>query len=653
MGSLETSSPLPASYSSKAPFILAAVSLSTFLATFNETFLNVALSPIMVDYSISADVVQWISTAYMLIAAIMVPLTGFFYRRFNTKPLLASALILLFVGSIICFLTPSFAVLVLGRVIQGMGTGMLVPIGMNVTLAIAPRDRIGTYMGIITATVTLGPAFGPIFAGLILSVASWHYLFAVFALIVLATMIFALSVVGNISRTHPLSLDIVSTILASAGLVIAMYGVSSLSSALIFGLILIVAGVVIIGYFLYRQARLDEPFLNIEPFKSGAFNVGLATVFCSLMIVFSMNMVLPLFMQSALGYSPLQAALVLLPACLVSCILAPIAGRIFDKCGLRFMTPIGTALITLCITTMLVFSQHLNSVSLIALYVPTIAGCALVMGPAQSFALSHLEPRLHPHGTTIVSVGFQLAGCLGSVLFMGVYAVGQQRALIRGLSASEASTTGFATSCTAAAIIAVVALCCALTLGRIEIRALRSRLTADAGAVAQRAPYEWTARDVMDSPAFSVTDDASAYEALAQMVAHKTSGLPVVDAQRRVIGFVTDGQLLRAISNDPHDQINMSYIFALWARPETLNQRVNELKQINIMDLCFKRVTKVDVDASVEHICDVLSDRQIKKVPVTDDGTLAGVISRTALLRLMMQTSDSVTQGSVPVASDQ
>lgn len=151
--------------------MLFVAAFAAFLATFNETFLNVGFAPIMESIDVGVNTVQWLATGYMLGAAVMVPVSAFAFRSFPTKPLFCATMALLVVGSAIGALAPNFAVLLAGRIVQALGTGMLIPIGMNITLAVAPRERLGTYMGIMGAMTTLGPSSSVILAGLILAVA--------------------------------------------------------------------------------------------------------------------------------------------------------------------------------------------------------------------------------------------------------------------------------------------------------------------------------------------------------------------------------------------------------------------------------------------------------------------------------------------------
>ena len=461
--------------------VLFAVAFATLLATFNETFLNVALTPIMDDLAVSAGTVQWVTTAYMLAAAIMVPVTGFLYRSVPTKRLTMVALALLLVGTLIGLVAGSFAVLLAGRVVQALGTGMIVPIGMNLTLAVAPKGKLGTYMGVVSAMTTLGP----VVAGLVLSAGDWHQLFAVFAVLVVVAAALSAAVVPNVAELTSPRLDMASTCLISLALVGLLYGLSTVfSGGFAVATVALVVGVGCLVAFVVRQGRVAEPLVDLRPFSSRAFVMGLAVIVIALMTVFSMNIILPLFMQGSLGFSAFDAALTLLPACVLSCVLAPLAGKVYDRAGLCVMLPVGLGLMAVFAFALSRCTEQATSPVIVLCYAPVIVGCALSMGPAQSFALSSLRPQLYPHGVTIVSTSFQIAGCVGSSLFVGVLSSVQTEQLAGGAASGLATAAGFQAACLVAAAIAVAGFALSLGLGSLERRRVIQQAAAPAPATA-------------------------------------------------------------------------------------------------------------------------------------------------------------------------
>ncbi|MFR0589029.1 DHA2 family efflux MFS transporter permease subunit [Bifidobacterium apri] len=626
--------------------VLFVAGFATFLATFNETFLNVALNPIMRDMSVNAGIVQWVTTAYMLAAAVMVPVAGFLYKKVRTSRLMALSLVLLVAGSIIGGVAPNFAILVVARVVQALGTGMIVPVGMNLTLAVAPKNKIGVYMGIIGAMTTLGPAFGPIVAGALLAHGTWHTLF--FALAILSVICLVCSVlwVGDIAQlTHP-HMDALSVTLAAIGLIGLLYGVSTVfSGQLVAAVVALVIGVAALVVFVLRQRRIPEPFLNLEPFGNRAFVLGVLLVIAALMTVFSMNILLPLFMESALGFTPLQAALTLLPACLVSCVLSPVAGKVFDRFGVGWLVSVGMAVIACFVLALSFTGGSTTSVRIVLLYAPAIAGCACVMGPAQSYALSSLDRRMYPHGVTIVSTTFQIAGCVGSSVFVGILSAVSAAHEASGESAAVGTAAGFDIACRVAFVVDVLGFIAALALARVEAKAKAAVVAGVEVSEAREQDLEHAGEpslaDAMKRDVYAVTAADSAYDALVVIVRNGTTGIPVLDEHHHAVGFVTDGDIMRTLIGDTNDKASMAYVYALWVQGDKFAHRVAGLRQTNVMEICTHRVVTVNEHATIRRVCEMLAGNRIKKLPVTggEDGKqVVGVISRSDLMRYMVTT---------------
>lgn len=642
--------------------VLIVAAYAAFLATFNETFLNVALTPIMADFGVSSGTVQWVSTAYMLMAAIMVPVTGFLYRTVPTKVLTAVAVALLLAGSLIGLAAPSFVFLLLARIVQALGTGMMVPISMNVVLAVAPRNKMGTYMGLVSAMTTLGPAFGPIVAGAILAVASWHVLFAAFAALVALALALVLALLPNVGvLTHP-RLDVVSTCLVCIALVGLLYGLSTVFAGNVtVAVACMLVGLAALAAFVMRQRKIAEPLIDLRPFGNAGFDLGVLLVVIALMVVFSMNILLPLLMQGALGFDALGAALTLLPACILSCVLAPVAGKVYDRCGLRYMAPVGLALIAVFTCLLSTLDASATSLHIVLFYAPVIIGTSLVMGPAQSFALSRLEPQLYPHGVTIVSTAFQVAGCVGSSLFVGVMSGVQAGAIASGADAIGGVVQGFSTAALVACGVGVLGFVLAVCAGIIEARTIKAqkRVARPSGSVSHEVEHAAVAPTangtgtealpvpsgtalidaVMKTDVHSVGDTASVFDALECMVANHTSGLPILHEDGTLAGFVADGDIFRALVGGESPKVDFGYVYALWKTRGAFDERIAELKGVPVMELATKRVISVERSSGIEAVCEKLADRRIKKLPVTEGGRVVGTLSRSDLMRYMVASS--------------
>ena len=604
--------------------VLFVAAFAAFLATFNETYLNVGFAPIMEYFSVDVGTVQWLATAYMLGAAVMVPVSAFLYKSIKTRTLFLTSVGLLIAGSIVAAAAPSFPVLLAGRILQSLGTGMLIPVGMNITLEVAPRKKLGTYMGIMGAMTTIGPASSVILAGVILSFFDWRMLLIVFAVLAIICFLAAAFILGDIAKlTHP-KLDVLSTILIGLALIGILYGISTaFTGNVVISAITAVLGILCLILFLRRQSRIEHPLIDLRPLSIRPFAVGVIINMLSLIVIFAMNIVMPIYLQSALGVPAIFASLTLFPAILLSCIISVVAGRVYDKHGPGVLLPLGFACIAV-FTAALAGLITTGSLLLFAvLYIPVICGSALIIGPVQSFALSRLSYEMNPHGVIVMSTGFQIAGCIGSSLFAGVYAIG----------AVSAAETGFSAAALLAALLAVAGFCCALYIRRVSRQAQHEEKPA------AEVVMENTLASMMKKDVYSVSASASVLDAVRCMVEHKSSGIPVISADGHAAGFISDGDVIRYMA-DVNADAPVASMYPLWKNKELLDAKLAGLSQIPVMQLATEKVVSVKLTAGVAEVFTLLSDKRIKKVPVEDDtGKVVGVLSRSDVLRALLMQS--------------
>ena len=596
--------------------IVAVAAFAAFIATFNETFLNVAFAPIMYALSVDAATVQWLTTGYMLAAAVMIPISAFAYRSIPTKPLFLLTAALLIIGSIIGAFSQTFSMLLIGRIVQGFGTGMLIPVGMNITLEAAPREKLGVYMGIMGSMTTLGPSSSVIIAGLLLSFWEWQALQWVFAGLSLACFLTAVLFLPNIAKlTHP-KLDTLSVALIGIALVAILYGVSTVfTDNLIFAVVGIVAGIISLVFFVSRQKTVDHPLIDLKPLAVKPFRLGVVINMTSLITMFAMNIIIPIFMQSVLGISSLVASLTLFPAIALCCILSPIAGRIYDKHGAQILLPLGFILIAIFAVALSLFISS-GSVWLLALlYIPVIGGSALIIGPVQSLALSHLTPAQNPHGITIMSTGFQIAGCIGASLFTGVYFKVTTAYAASGAPINEAGGAGFWAAGVLTAVLAAVGLALALRIVRYP------------KAITAHHATSFALSAIMKTPVYALSPLDRVADALKMFVEKRISGAPVVDSAGAVVGFVSDGDIMRYLS-DQHTNFTSAWSIIVERGNDDFDEMLKSVMQLPVEAVATRNVISVDLDASIGAVCKVLVDHHLRKAPVIKDGRMVGIINR-------------------------
>jgi len=460
-----------------ATAIIAVLVLSAFIATFNETILNVALSGIMKEMSVTTATVQWLITAYMIVTSVMVPVTAFLIQTFKTRNLFFSALGLLLIGTICAACSGSFVILLISRMIQASGTGMMIPIMMNTVLLVAPKEKIGSSMAICVCAVTLGPAFGPTVSGIILQYFSWHVLFIILIPIIVLVIIAGKVALANVGEITKPKIDYLSIVLSTIGLATIIYGISSISGSDIkVTLLSFIIGIICMIAFVKRQLILEQPMLNLSPFKYPKFVIGSLLVMVAMMTIFTMNVMLPMFMEGSLGTTTFVAAISLLPAVLCNGIAAAIGGKIYDKYGVKWLVPVGLGMITIFVFVLSRSNSETSLMKIVITYMCVGIGVGFTMSPSQTHSLKQLPKEYYPHGVAIVNTLQQVSAAIGSSLFMGIMSAVQVRTLaVEHVTNEVAVATGFSSATMMAFGIAVIGLILSFAFGRrkCEVKSMR------------------------------------------------------------------------------------------------------------------------------------------------------------------------------------
>ncbi len=390
--------------------LMALLLFGGFLSLFNETILNVALSPLMAQFQVSATTVQWLSTGYVLVVAIMVPSSAFLLHRFSTKHLYIGAMAFFLAGTAIAAGAGNFPLLLTGRMVQAIGTGLLAPIMINTALAIYPREKHGLVMGICTCVILVGPSVGPIVAGVVLQYFSWRALFIMLLPFTLLCMAGAARVMGcTIELTQP-QLDVRSVLGSSLGFALLVGGMSSIGSGLPGGvtLLLFAAGLLSLALFGRRQLRLQVPMLDIRTFQKPYFSLGAILVMTIQMVQFSLNILLPLLFEEGQGLSSLSSALLLLPAVLVCSVMTVVAGRFYDQVGGKVLIPLGLLVMTVGLALLGQIQPGTSLSHIAALNTLVYFGISLAWSPNQSNALRQLPGFRQADGVAILNTLIQL-----------------------------------------------------------------------------------------------------------------------------------------------------------------------------------------------------------------------------------------------------
>lgn len=396
-----------------------------FITILNQTLLGTALPPIMEDLQLSESTAQWLQSVFMLVNGIMIPITAFLIDKFTNRGLFMTAMGLFTFGTLLCAIAPQFSILLIGRIFQASGAGIMMPLMQTILFLLFPIERRGTAMGLFGLIIAFAPAVGPSLSGWLVDQFPWRSVFYVVLPIAVLNLITAYFLLKNMTEQKNPKLDLVSIILSTIGFGGILYGFS-VAGDLGWTNIQVIGTIIIGGISLYifikRQLRLEQPILEFRVFSYKTFT--LATILG--MIVFAAmigtNVILPLYMQNMLGYSALHSGLVLLPGAIIMGIMNPITGYLFDHFNGKWLGVIGLFLLTVTTFAFGFLSEETTFAYLATMNAIRMVSIAMVMMPMTTLALNQLPDHLIPHGTAMNNTFRQSAGAIGTAVFVTVMA---------------------------------------------------------------------------------------------------------------------------------------------------------------------------------------------------------------------------------------
>src|SRR5215203_3375188 len=396
--------------------VIATLLVAAFVVILNETIMAVALPRLMVDLGISASTVQWLTSAFLLTMAVVIPTTGFLLERISTRTVFLLAMSLFSLGTLVAGLAPGFWLLLIARIIQASGTAIMVPLLMTSILTLTPIQRRGVVMGNVSIAISVAAAIGPTLSGLILQFLPWRYLFLLVLPVALASLIIGARTLVNVGEQGHQRLDIVSVLLSIPAFGGIVYGLSLLILCLAMGAML------------------------------GAF------------------ILLPIYLQSVRGLSSLATGALLLPGGLTMGLLAPAVGKIFDRHGPKVLVPPGAALIAVSMLVLTRVDQNTPVWFLVGTHMILAIGLACLFTPTFTTGLNPLPPSLYSHGSAVMATLQQVAGAAATAFLVTVMSARTASLVSSGQPPTTALTIGLHTSFAVVAGLAVVALVLALFL---------------------------------------------------------------------------------------------------------------------------------------------------------------------------------------------
>ncbi|WP_127820440.1 MDR family MFS transporter, partial [Microbacterium sp. CPCC 204701] len=446
---------------------------AAFVAILNETTMGVAIPHLIDDLGITALAAQWLTTAFMLTMAVVIPITGFLLRRFTTRTMFVAAMGLFSAGTLIAFLAPGFPLLLVARVVQASGTAIMMPLLMTTLMTVVPAAIRGRMMGRVSIVISLAPAIGPTVAGAILNSFEWRWIFGMVLPIALVALVVGARWIHNLGETTHAPIDVSSVILSALGFGGIVFGLSQLgagghgsgaaaaaatATSTTTLVIALSVGVVALGLFGWRQVllqRKDDALLDLRVFRSRNFSLSIAQMGIMSMAFFGAITVVPLYVQNVLEVDALGTGLIVLPGALAMGLLGPVIGRIYDRWGTTVLLVPGAVITSATLWFYTTFATE-TPVPVIAVAQTVLSiGLAMSFTPLFTASLASLQPRFYSYGSAVVGTVQQVAGAAGIALMFGVMAAATATAAESGAGDLAAQAAGTRATFLIAAILSL------------------------------------------------------------------------------------------------------------------------------------------------------------------------------------------------------
>ncbi|GAA4720960.1 MDR family MFS transporter [Pedococcus ginsenosidimutans] len=443
--------------------VLRILVLSTFVVILNETIMVNAIPRLMRDFAVPATSAQWLSTAFMLTMAVVIPATGWFLQRVRTRTAYALAMGLFLTGTALAAAAPTFAVLLGARVVQASGTAVMMPLLMTTMMTlVAPKDR-GRVMGNVTLVMSVAPALGPAVSGLLLQLGSWRLIFAVVLPVAGVTGLLGMRALVDIGEPSSTRIDLPSVVLSGLGFGALVYGLSGLgegsrASHAVPPAVVTAVGVASLAAFAVRQVRLQRgagPLLDLRTLTFGPFTVALALMCTAFMAMMGAMILLPLYLQDVLHLSTLSTGLLLMPGGLAMGVLGPVVGRAYDRLGAPRLVVPGAVVMAATLALLTQVTPQTSPWLVLADHVVLMVSLAMIFTPVFTSGLSVLPPHLYAHGSAVLGSLQQVAAAAGTAVVVSVMAGRAATAAEAGAAPLVALSDGIRWGFGVGAVIAV------------------------------------------------------------------------------------------------------------------------------------------------------------------------------------------------------
>jgi len=374
----------------------------------------------MEDLNVSANTVQWLVSGFTLVNAITVAVSAFLMDKFRSKPLFLVAFTLFIIGSLLAAWGPTFIVLLIGRFLQAICAGIMIPLSMTTLLLLFPLERRGFAMGLFSFVIMFGPAIGPAISGILTDHIGWHFTFIAMAILAAILIVVAALFMQDNSQTKEVALDKISVLLSTVGLFSLLYGFSMITYHLLIGILTLVVGAVVLYLFAKRQLRMTTPFLEIRVMGDNHFRIGVIVLMLISASLTAAAITLPMYVQQVRGLSATISGMVMMPGAILGAITGLFAGRLADRIGTRPLALVGITLVIIGSAGMILWGMATPVFMLIVIYCIRYIGLMLTNPPMNLWSISTLTDQSLNHGNAVSNTMRQVASTFGTALMVTV-----------------------------------------------------------------------------------------------------------------------------------------------------------------------------------------------------------------------------------------
>lgn len=406
--------------------VVAVVMAAAFLFTFSQFLLITAFPTIMAEFDVNATQVQWLTTAFLLTSIIFIPMSGYLSTRFSSKALVVFAMSCMLIGTIIGGWSPNFWVLLLSRVIQAIGAGIILPLVQTILLIVFPYERRGFAMGMLGAVTNVAPASAPPISGFIIDALDWRALHWVLLPLVAITLIAAVFFMKNVLKKNPVSLDMWSITLSAIGFSLFIFGLSNISVYGLFDWLVILplaAGLLSLWFFITRQFNMPYPVLDLRLFRNRNFTLALILVFINMMLLLSTETILPMFSQTVLETSAFLSGFLLVPGTILLSIITFISGALYDRFGGKTISITGFGLTSLSLVLLNTVGMESSPYFIMGYFCIFMSGFGLTLMPLVTVSMAELTEDEIPHGSAINNTIRQFAMTFGVIVLTSIISI--------------------------------------------------------------------------------------------------------------------------------------------------------------------------------------------------------------------------------------